>query len=91
MFKKKKSSSHYKQEASIIQSTNDSQDLFDEKGYLKHMSEKVFTVKYRERSTGRIFEVNPNINDAYFDTIYRNMFRSGEYVLIGGELPAKWQ
>lgn len=55
------------------------------------MSEKVFTVKYQERSTGKIFEVNPNINDAYFDILYRNMFRSGEYILINGELPAKWQ
>ena len=31
----------------------------DKKEYLKHLSEDVFIVKYKERSTGRTFEINP--------------------------------
>lgn len=49
------------------------------------------TVIYMERSTGKTVEINPNINDAFFDTFYANMFRSGAFILISGELPAKWQ
>lgn len=55
------------------------------------LSEDIFTVKYMERSTGKTVEINPNINDAFFDTFYANMFRSGAFILISGELPAKWQ
>lgn len=58
---------------------------------LQHLSEDVFTVKYRERSTGKIFEINPNIDDAFFDTFYKNKFHSGEFILLEGELPVKWQ
>lgn len=64
---------------------------FDTKRYLKHLSENVFTVKYKERSTGKMFEVNPNIDNPFYDTLYRNAFQSGEYILISGELPAKWK
>lgn len=50
----------------------------------------VFTVKIKERSTGKIIELNPNINDSYFDTMIRCLFQQGEYTLISGELPEKW-
>lgn len=71
--------------------TNTSGNSFNEEEYLQHLSKDIFTVKYMERSTGKIVEVNPNINDAFFDTFYANMFRSGAFILISGELPAKWQ
>lgn len=59
--------------------------------YLKHLSDDVFIIKYKVRSTGKIMEVNPLINDAYFDTLYRCAFNSGEYILLEGELPDKWK
>lgn len=51
----------------------------------------VCTVKYKERSTGRIFEINPCIDDDFFDETYRRGFRTGAYILISGELPDKWK
>lgn len=70
---------------------NMSGNEFDEEKYLKDLSDNIFTVKYKESSTGRTFEVNPLINDQFYDTLYRNAFRSGEYILISGELPDKWK
>ena len=67
------------------------EDSFDKEKYLQHLSEEVFTVKYKERSTGKVYEINPRINDDFYDSFYRIMFRTGEYVLISGELPDKWQ
>lgn len=64
---------------------------FDKEEYLKHLSEDVFVIKYKERSTGRVFKINPQINNSFYDTLYRNAFRTGEYVLISGELPEKWK
>lgn len=68
-----------------------SEIAFDKEEYLKHLSEDVFIVKYKERSTGRTFEINPKIDNPFYDTLYRNSFRSGEYILISGELPDKWK
>lgn len=68
-----------------------SEIVFDKEEYLKHLSEDVFVVKYKERSTGRTFEINPEIDNPFYDTLYRNLFRSGEYILISGELPDKWK
>jgi CRISPR/Cas system CMR-associated protein Cmr5 small subunit len=66
-------------------------DNFNKDEYLKHLSEDVFTVKIRERSTGRIIELNPNIDNSFSDTMTRNLFHSGEYILISGNLPDKWK
>lgn len=66
-------------------------DNFNKDEYLKHLSEDVFTVKIRERSTGRIIELNPNIDNSFSDTMTRNLFHSGEYILISGNLPDKQQ
>ena len=68
-----------------------SEITFDKEEYLKHLSEDVFIVKYKERSTGRTFEINPKIDNPFYDTLYRNSFQSGEYILISGELPDKWK
>lgn len=68
-----------------------SEMVFDKEKYLEHLSKDVFVVKYKERSTDRIYEVNPNIDNPFYDTLYRNSFRSGEYILISGELPDKWK
>lgn len=51
----------------------------------------VFVVKYKERSTGRVFEINPKINNSFYDRLCRNAFQTGEYILISGELPEKWK
>lgn len=64
---------------------------FDKEEYLKHLSENAFIVKYKERSTGRVFEINPKINNSFYDRLYRNAFQTGEYILISGELPEKWK
>lgn len=68
-----------------------SETKFCKEEYLNHLSEEIFTVKYKERSTGRIFEINPLIDDAFFDTAIRIGFRTGENILISGELPNKWK
>lgn len=59
--------------------------------YLKYLSNNIFTIKYKVRSTGEIMEVNPLANNAYFDTLYRCAFNSGEHILLEGELPDKWK
>lgn len=43
---------------------------FDKEEYLKHLSEDIFVVKYKEHSTGKIFEINPQINNSFYDTRY---------------------
>lgn len=57
----------------------------------KDAKRDVFVVKYKERSTGRIFEINPKINNSFYDRLCRNAFQTGEYILISGELPEKWK
>lgn len=64
---------------------------FGKKEYLKHLSEDAFVVKYKERSTDRVFEINPKINNSFYDRLCRNAFQTGEYILISGELPEKWK
>ena len=53
--------------------------------------EEVFIVKFIEKSTGRIVEINPRIDNPYWDTLIRFKVLSGEYVLSSGELPDKWK
>lgn len=57
----------------------------------KDAKRDVFVVKYKERSTGRVFEINPKINNSFYDRLCRNAFQTGEYILISGELPDKWK
>lgn len=57
----------------------------------KDAKRDVFVVKYKERSTGRVFEINPKINNSFYDRLCRNAFQTGEYILISGELPEKWK
>lgn len=54
-------------------------------------SEELLQIKAKETSTGKIINLNPNINDTYFDTIIRNKFKIGELVLVEGNLPDKWK
>lgn len=56
----------------------------------KDAKRDVFVVKYKERS-GRVFEINPKINNSFYDRLCRNAFQTGEYILISGELPEKWK
>ena len=74
-----------------IEATEYLNDDLNVQQYLKHLSEDVFTVKIRERSTGRILELNPNIDNSFSDTMTRRLFHSGEYILISGDLPDKWK
>lgn len=57
----------------------------------KDAKRDVFVVKYKEHSTGRVFEINPKINNSFYDRLCRNAFQTGEYILISGELPEKWK
>ena len=57
----------------------------------KDAKRDVFVVKYKERSTGRVFEINPKINNSFYDRLCRNAFQTGEYILISGELPERWK
>lgn len=54
-------------------------------------SEESIYIKAKELSTGKVVDLNPNINDTYFDTIICNKFKIGELVLISGKLPDKWK
>jgi len=74
-----------------IEATEYLNDDLNVQQYLKHLSEDVFIVKIRERSTGRILELNPNIDNSFSDTMTRRLFHSGEYILISGDLPDKWK
>lgn len=53
-------------------------------------SEELVQIKAKETSTGKIIDLNPNINDTYFDTLICNKFKIGELVLVEGKLPNKW-
>lgn len=53
-------------------------------------SEESVQIKVKETSTGKIVDINLNINDAYWDTLMRNKFKIGELVLVEGKLPDKW-
>lgn len=57
--------------------------------FLSQVEESV-QIKAKETSTGKIVDLNPNINDAYFDTLICNKFKIGELVLVEGKLPNKW-
>lgn len=54
-------------------------------------SEESIYIKAKELSTGKVVDINPDINDAYWDTLMRNKFKSGELTLISGKLPDKWK
>ena len=58
--------------------------------FLSQVEESV-QIKAKETSTGKIVDLNPNINDAYFDTLICNKFKIGELVLLAGKLPNKWK
>ena len=58
--------------------------------FLSQVEESV-QIKAKETSTGKIVDINPNINDAYWDTLMRNKFKTGELVLLAGKLPNKWE
>lgn len=53
-------------------------------------TEESVQIKAKETSTGKVVDLNPNINDAYFDTLICNKFKIGELVLLAGKLPDKW-
>lgn len=56
-----------------------------------NQSEEMICIKAKESSTGKVVDLNPNINDTYFDTLIRNKFKIGELVLVEGNLPDKWK
>lgn len=56
-----------------------------------NQSEEMICIKAKESSTGKVVDINPDINDAYWDTLMRNKFKIGELVLISGKLPDKWK
>lgn len=58
--------------------------------FLSQVEESV-QIKAKEISTGKVIDLNPNINDTYFDTLICNKFKIGELVLVEGKLPDKWK
>ena len=52
---------------------------------------KNIACKYMKCSIGKVNEINPKIDDVFFDTLFQKCFKSGEYILLSGELPSKWQ
>ena len=56
-----------------------------------NQSEEMICIKAKESSTGKVVDINPDINDAYWDTLMRNKFKIGELVLVEGKLPDKWK
>lgn len=54
-------------------------------------SEESVQIKAKETSTGKIVDINLNIKNAYYDTLMRNKFKTGELVLLAGKLPNKWK
>lgn len=61
------------------------------KSKLLNQSEEMICIKAKESSTGKVVDINPDINDAYWDTLMRNKFKIGELVLVEGKLPDKWK
>lgn len=61
------------------------------KSKLLNQSEESVHIKAKEISTGKVIDLNPNINDTYFDTLICNKFKIGELVLVEGKLPDKWK
>lgn len=66
-----------------------SDENFDEEWWKS--LEDICTVKYQDQRTGKSYEVNPGIDDAFWDTYYQKGFSSGDFVLTSGELPDKWK
>lgn len=58
---------------------------------IANQTQNMYSVKVKERSTGRVLELNPNIDNSFSDTMTRRLFHSGEYILISGDLPDKWK
>lgn len=61
------------------------------KSKLLNQSDESIYIKAKESSTGKVVDLNPNINDTYFDTLICNKFKIGELVLVEGKLPDKWK
>lgn len=62
-----------------------------EKINIVNQTQNIYSVKVKERSTGRILELNPCIDNLFSDTMTRGLLHSGEYILISGDLPDKWK
>lgn len=62
-----------------------------EKINIANQAQNMYSVKVKERSTGRILELNPYIDNPFSDTMTRGLLHSGEYILISGDLPDKWK
>lgn len=58
--------------------------------FLNQSDESIY-IKAKESSTGKVVDLNPNINDTYFDALICNKFKIGELVLVEGKLPDKWK
>ena len=62
-----------------------------EKINIANQAQNMYSVKVKERSTGRILKLNPYIDNPFSDTMTRGLLHSGEYILISGNLPDKWK
>ena len=62
-----------------------------EKINIANQAQNIYSVKVKERSTGRVLGLNPYIDNPFSDTMTRGLLHSGEYILISGDLPDKWK
>lgn len=53
--------------------------------------EDLYSIKCKEQNTGILIELNPRIDDEFWDRVYRDKFATGEFILVSGELPDKWK
>lgn len=60
-----------------------------EKINIVNQTQNIHSIKVKERSTGRILELNPCIDNPFSDTMTRGLLHSGEYILISGDLGGK--
>lgn len=56
--------------------------------FLSQVEESV-QIKAKETSTGKVIDLNPNINDTYFDALICNKFKIGNLCYLQ-ETPNKW-
>lgn len=66
-------------------------DVLIERINIANQTQNMYSVKVKERSTGRVLGLNPYIDNPFADTLTRGLLHSGEYILISGDLPDKWK
>ena len=62
-----------------------------EKRLTQERFDELFPIKIFDQQTQRYLNLNPRIDDVFFDTLIRIKLRTQEYILVKGNLPEKWK